>query len=206
MKSANTKVLAKYNAIALVALLAGCSTLEAGSDYDKEANFSAYHTYAIVQAPTLPTPPALPAGLPESLNLPQAPALPNAAVAAAPGVTNPLVVQRIQDAIQQELTKKGYQQVANPLMADFKVQYSVGTQDRISISSYRGGPGWWGNSVDAHQYREGSLAINIFDARTNRPVWHGWANKEIGKDMEQASEQPIREAIAAAFAKFPASK
>jgi hypothetical protein len=209
-RPANSKVSTNYNAIVLVAVLAGCSTLEAGSDYDKQANFAAYHTYAIVQTPALPAPAglpsSLPSGLPETLRLPNAPALPNPAVAGVAGVTNPLIVQRVQDVIQQELTKKGYQQVANPSMADFTVQYTIGAQDRIAIDSYRNGPGWWGRGVDAHQYREGSLAINIFDARTNRAVWHGWANKEVGKEMEQSSEQPIREAIAAAFAKFPASK
>lgn len=209
-RPANFKVSVKYNAIVLVAVLAGCSTLEAGSDYDKQANFAAYHTYAIVQTPALPAPAglpsSLPSGLPETLRLPNPPALPNPAVAGVAGVTNPLIVQRVQDAIQQELTKKGYQQVANPSMADFTVQYTIGAQDRIAIDSYRNGPGSWGGGVDAHQYREGSLAINIFDARTNRAVWHGWANKEVGKEMEQSSEQPIREAIAAAFAKFPASK
>jgi hypothetical protein len=207
---ANAKVLVRSNAIVLVAVLTGCSTLEAGSDYDKQANFAAYHTYAIVQTPALPTPAglpsSLPAGLPESLRLPNAPVLPAPAVAGAAGVSNPLIVQRIQDGIQQELTKKGYQQVANPSMADFTVQYTIGAQERIEISSDRHGPGWWGGGVDAHQYREGSLAINIFDARTNRAVWHGWANKVVGKEMEQSSEQPIREAIAAAFAKFPVSK
>jgi hypothetical protein len=209
-RPANFKVSVKYNAIVLVAVLAGCSTLEAGSDYDKQANFAAYHTYAIVQTPALPAPAGLPSSLPsglsETLRLPNPPALPNPAVAGVAGVTNPLIVQRVQDAIQQELTKKGYQQVANPSMADFTVQYTIGAQDRIAIDSYRNGPGSWGGGVDAHQYREGSLAINIFDARTNRAVWHGWANKEVGKEMEQSSEQPIREAIAAAFAKFPASK
>lgn len=207
---ANAKVLVKSNAIVLVAVLAGCSTLEAGSDYDKTANFAAYHTYAIVQMPALPAPAGLPSslpgGLPESLRLPNVPALPNPAVAGVAGVTNPLIGQRVQDAIQQELTKKGYQQVTNPSMADFTVQYTIGAQDRIEINNYRNGPGWWGGGVDAHQYREGSLAVNIFDARTNRAVWHGWANKVVGKEMEQSSEQPIREAIAAAFAKFPASK
>jgi hypothetical protein len=42
----------------------------------------------------------------------------------------------------------------------------------------------------------------IFDAKTHRPVWHGWAKKELtSKDIAQ-SEQPIRRAVAAVLAKF----
>lgn len=54
-----------------------------------------------------------------------------------------------------------------------------------------------------HQYREGVLAIDAFDAKTHRPVWHGWAKKALTRqDMEQ-SGQSIREAADAVLAKFP---
>jgi hypothetical protein len=53
------------------------------------------------------------------------------------------------------------------------------------------------------QYREGTLSIDIFDVKSHRPVWHGWAKKELSrKDIEQ-SEQPIKHAVAAVLEKFP---
>lgn len=65
----------------------------------------------------------------------------------------------------------------------------------------RGIPG--GGAIDVRQYREGTLAIDIFDAHTNKPVWHGWAKKELTRSDIERSEAPIRTAVAAVLEKFP---
>ena len=58
-------------------------------------------------------------------------------------------------------------------------------------------------NIDVPQYREGTLAIDVFDGRTHRPVWHGGAQKELTrKDLEQCAE-PINEAVSSVLAKFP---
>ena len=62
---------------------------------------------------------------------------------------------------------------------------------------------YWGTGVDVHQYREGVLAVDAFDAKSHKPVWHGWAEKPLThRDMEE-SGQSIREAADAVLAKFP---
>jgi len=49
----------------------------------------------------------------------------------------------------------------------------------------------------------GTLAIDVFDGRTHRPEWHGWAQKELTrKDLEQSVE-PINKAVSTVLAKFP---
>jgi hypothetical protein len=172
-----------------VVVLASCSTLQVGSDYDRKASFANYHTFAI---------------MPREHR----------------DVRNPLVVQRAQDAITEELTRKGYRQVSDPNAADFTVDFTIGSRERTDINSYPEpyagmgwggwgwGPGWWGDpywgtQIDVRQVREGTLSIDIFDARTHRPAWHGWAKKDLSsKDIEQ-SEQPIRAAVASVLAKFP---
>jgi hypothetical protein len=171
------------------AVLASCTTLQVGSDYDRKASFANYHTFAIMQREHR-------------------------------GVHNPLVVQRAQDAITEELTRKGYRQVNDPSAADFTVDFTIGSRERTDINSYPEpyaglgwggwgyGPGWWGgpywgNEIDVRQVHEGTLSIDIFDGRSHRPEWHGWAKKDLSrKDIEQ-SEQPIRAAVAAVLAKFP---
>ena len=61
--------------IALAAVvLASCSTLQVGSDYDRKASFANYHSVALMQREHR-------------------------------GTRNPLVVQRTQDAITQELAR-----------------------------------------------------------------------------------------------------
>jgi hypothetical protein len=91
------------------------------------------------------------------------------------------------------------------------LSYTVGARDRIDVQSYpvrfRSAWGWgWtyvGREADVSTYREGTLAIDIFDGRTNQPVWHGWATKRITeRDVANAAEQiPI--AVAAILARFP---
>ena len=171
------------------ALVASCTTLQVGSDYDRKASFANYHTFAMMQREHRE-------------------------------VHNPLVVQRTQDAIAEELTRQGYRQVGDAAAADFTVDFTIGSREPTDINSYPEpyagigwggwgyGPGWWGGpywgtQIDVRQVHEGTLSIDIFDSRSHRPVWHGWAKKDLSrKDIEQ-SEQPIRTAVAAVLAKFP---
>jgi hypothetical protein len=57
--------------------------------------------------------------------------------------------------------------------------------------------------VDVRQYREGTLSVDVFDAHTHRPVWHGWAKKELTRSDMQNSTQAINNAVQAVLAKFP---
>jgi hypothetical protein len=165
-------------------LLASCATVQVASDYDRSANFSTYHTFTLMQRQHR-------------------------------GILNPLVATRAEDDISQELQRRGYTPATDSANTDFTVDFSIGAEDRININSYPaaymgplgGGPVWggpyWGSNLDVHQYREGTLAIDVFDAHTHRPVWHGWAKKELSpKDIEQPAE-PINKAVSSVLAKFP---
>ena len=61
----------------------------------------------------------------------------------------------------------------------------------------------WGPQVDARQYREGTLSIDLFDAHSHRPVWHGWAKKQLTKADMERSEAAIQEAVDKVLAQFP---
>ena len=179
-------------ALAAAMLTGGCATLQVGSDFDKSANFANYHSFALMKREHHGT---------------------NAA-------TNPLVVQRAEDAIKAELQRKGYKLVDDPGAADFVVDFTIGSQERTDVNSYPDpyvGPGWgwgrygwwggpyWGDNVDVRQYREGTLSIDAFDAHTHRPVWHGWAKKELSRSDVENSDEPIRKAVQSVLAKFPPS-
>ena len=168
--------------IAVVVAIAGCETMRVGSDYDHRANFSAYHRFAWL---TLEDPRAR--------------------------VMNPLVPRRVREAVDQALARKGYERVDDPAAADFVVDFTIGSRERIDVQSYpvpyRGPWGWgypyFGREVSVRRYRDGTLAIDVFDARTRQPVWHGWAKKELTRaDFENPGE-PIREAVDAVLASFP---
>jgi Domain of unknown function (DUF4136) len=179
--------------VAAVALaLSSCATLQVGSDYDRHVDFSKYRTFSLMQRQHRET-------------------------------HNPLVVQRTEDDITQALISKGYQHASDPGTADFAVDFTIGSRERTDINSYPQpyaaggwagwgwGPGWWGgpywgNTIDVRQVREGTLSIDAFDAQTHRPIWHGWAQKDLSRGDIEQSEQPIREAVQAVLAKFPPTR
>ena len=161
-------------------LLASCATKpEIVSDYDRSANFAAYHTFTLVQREHR-------------------------------GIPNPLVATRVEGGITQALQRRGYTLAADPVSADFAVDFTIGAQDRTDIYSYPApyaapllGGAFWGSNLDVRQYREGTLAIDVFDQHTHRPVWHGSAKKELTrKDLEHPAE-PISDAVTSVLAKFP---
>jgi len=172
--------------LGLVLGVAGCSTLRVTSDYDRSASFAGFHNVAWLAREHH-------------------------------GTSNPLIQQRAHDAIQAELTGKGFSFVADSAAADFVVDFTIGSQDRLDVNSYPlpyGGPwywadgGWWGTTywgpnVDVHQYREGTLSIDVFDGRTHRAVWHGRAQKDLTSADIANSEGPIRTAVQAVLAQFP---
>jgi hypothetical protein len=176
----------RLSALALIAIwLSACATLRVGSDFDRTASFSGYHAFAF---------------LPQQRH----------------NSRNPLVTQRVRDAIEAVLTGRGFTFVSNMADADFVVDFTIGSRERTDVESYPapytgwygGYGGWWGYSywgagVDVRTYREGTLAIDIFDAHTYRPVWHGWAKKELTDDDLEHSEGPIRTAVGTVLSRFP---
>jgi hypothetical protein len=124
-------------------------------------------------------------------------------------IQSALVEQRTYDAIREQLTSKGFTYVPDPAQADFVVDFSIGSQDRLNSKSYPTnfaglwGPGAWGNQVDIRWYQQGTLAIVAFDVRSGRGIWHGVAEKELSQSEMEHSEEPIREAVTAVLVGFP---
>ena len=171
--------------LAAALVVTGCASLKVATDYDRSADFSGFHRFAL---------------MPREHH----------------GSRNPLVVQRAQDAIEAELARKGFSYISDPAAADFVVDFTIGSQERMDVQSYPSayvGPYWgysgwwgshyWGNEIDVHQYREGTLSIDVFDAHTHKPVWHGWARKELTQSDQEHSEGPIHAAVKAVLSTFP---
>ena len=172
--------------LALVSLVGACATVAVGVDFDSHASWSGYRQYAWLER-------------------------------ARGGSRNPLIVQRARDAIEAELLAKGFTRVDDAASADFVVSFTIGSRERVEVESYPApytgpwywadrswwGYPYWGTPVDVHEYREGTLAIDVFDAHSRRPVWHGWAKKELTLSDIQHSEDSIRNAVRAVLARFP---
>jgi hypothetical protein len=175
-------------AAACVTLLGGCATtLNAHFDHDASQDFSAYRTFAWIADQPMIAPPDDVARV------------------------SPLNRRRIEEAIEKALSEKGFQKVSDRAAADFVVSYSVGARDRIDAHSFPApyadvwhwGRHYYGHDVDVDVYREGTLAIDVFDTRTHQPVWHGWASRRITEyDVRHAAEQ-IPPAVVSILSNFP---
>lgn len=183
-----TSMLRAGLAVAVLGLLAACATtLPVRTDYDRQADFGRYHSFAWVSDNPLLVP-----------------------VGGSPEVS-PMTRRHIVSAIETALESKGYTRTADRKDADFTVAYTVGTRDRIDIDSYpvayRGGWYWrrsfWYYEVRTWTYQEGTLAIDIFDRASHQPVWHGHTSKRITASDRANPAPVIQEAVNAILAKFP---
>jgi len=165
-------------------LSVGCAGVQARSDFDPNAHFDTYRSFAWLGEPGTLT-----------------------GGAGTEGV-DPLLARRIRESIESQLEARGYRKLDDPAAADFAVSFSVGRQEKIQIES---GPtlgggrygygGWYAGSVSATSYTEGTLAIDIFDGKSHLAVWHGWASKRVNQTTDRAVL--VDEAVSAILAKFP---
>jgi hypothetical protein len=118
---------------------------------------------------------------------------------------NPFLNQRIRDALDRSLANAGYSQ-ATEGEGDMIVAFTVGARDRVDVTdwgpvapyypgygrAYRYGWAYSYREVDVRTVTEGSLALDVFDAASDRPVWHGIASSRISS--QGASDELIQAA------------
>jgi uncharacterized protein YceK len=176
-------------------VLSGCaSTFKATHDSDPGHDFSGYRNWAWINANPM-------------------------TVGATERIPNPLLESRIMDSVENALRTKGYTKVADPEAADFVVAFTVGSREEIKVDSYPtmsagyGYPGRWGGAyyggyyggtqTTVRQYTKGTLAIDIFDIKTHKPVWHGSATKSIYDSDRENLEATVNDAVGAIIDGYP---
>jgi hypothetical protein len=165
-------------------------TLKVSSDYDRSVNFSAYKTFSLYYL-----------------------------------VTNKNVTElnedRIWNSIRVEMLKKGYKEdnrrpdiVVNALSVVKNKKYVTASS---SVYGYGGAYrpyGYWNRGVgvasgttivQASNYKEGSLLIEVVDTQTNKLVWEGTGNAEFEKQPKNPDEA-ISNAVTKILASFPQGK
>lgn len=169
----------------VTALMVSCGTgLKVSTDYDRTADFAGYKTYSIFN-------------LKASENVSQ------------------LNQERIVKYIKVEMAKKGFKETsANP---DLMVNAFTVLKDKRGIqasTSYYGFGGvyrpygYWGapvagyTSVSTYDYKDGSLLIDVVDARSQKMIWTGTGSAEVYKKPKNP-EEVISEVVAKVMAGFP---
>lgn len=122
------------------------------------------------------------------------------------GGGNPFVYERVQNAMDASLARAGYTLVAEGT-GDMELAFTLGARDRVDVTNwgpvgpyypgygrnYRYGWAYQYSDVDIRTVSEGSLAFDVFDAKTDRPIWHGMASSRISSSG--ASDELIQAAV-----------
>lgn len=172
-------------------LLTACGSTGPVIDYDKTADFAAYKSFAFIDDTPL-------------------------VIGEGAGASSPLLEGRLMRATESAMQAKGLRKVANAESADFAIRFTVGARDKIQVNSYPepyrpyyGGWGWGGSyyagvsHTDVRQYTEGTLAIDIYDVKAHKPVWHGVATKRITDKMRNNPDETVTQAVNAILVNFP---
>ncbi len=164
------------SAVALLAAIVACSTVEVSSDFDPAANFSQYKTFAFapmkefneITAGRIET--AITQAL-EAKGLKKAADKPDLAIEVAAKISN-----------QKQINSTGWGGYG------------------------WGGYGWGGgmSTTTVQDIAVGTLLVALVDANTNKLVWRGTATKTLseGSSGEQKQEA-LNNAVKKMFAKFP---
>lgn len=170
------------------ALLAACATgPQVRTDYDPTANFSQYRTWSFYS----------PIAMEES------------------GYST-WISDRIKDNVRREMDARGYRYVAEG--SDLQVNFQGVVQDRTDVwtmpradtqwfynyrrKAYVAVPVWY-DDTQVSRYREGTLTVDLVDARRNRMVWTGAAIGRVVKKTPDEKMAEVDEAINAIFLQYP---
>jgi|ERR1700693_5250866 len=127
-----------------------------------------------------------------------------------PQMEDPLMNERIVNAINSELTSKGWTLVTEG--ADVGVATHVATKQKHTLNTFYDGFGGWGwhrwgggmgmatTTVDT--YTVGTLVVDLFDTHTKQVIWRGWASDALPDDPKKETKKLDKD-IEKLFKNFP---
>ena len=170
--------------IVATSLFAGCSGMSISSDFDPTAvdKMKTYKAYSWLPAPQT-----------------------------RKRSTDQFVAKRITMATEHALQKKGMERALTGA-PDFLVGWHGAIDSKLqysTVNTYYGyGWGYWGGmgttQTYATEYNQGSLIIDIVDAKTNELVWRGVAQAEVYPQSDpDYRNQQIDSAVSKILSQFP---
>src|SRR6202007_2901208 len=148
------------------------------TDFDHQANFSQYKTYSWQEVKP----------------------------------ANSLWDARIKTAVDAQLESKGWTQVDTA--GDVAIVAIKTTQTQRSLQTFYDGfgGGWrWrgfggmGEAITTEQdYKEGTLVVDLYDAKTKQLIWRGSAEDTLSNKADK-NEKNLDKGVAKMFKKFPPS-
>lgn len=178
-----------YLVVLMALLTAACATVKTGVDYDEGVDFSQYRTAAWAGDEVV--------------------------VSRMSEAVSPLTTKRIKMAIEAELVRRGIEFQRTGEGAGLSVIAVVGAREKLDRKIYpirhHGDGNWCGTTCYepdyvSRTYTEGTLSVDLFDAASDEPIWHGWAKKSITNADRENPKRGIEDAVAKMFDGFPPSR
>ncbi len=146
------------------------------TDFDHQANFSQYKTYSWQQVKT----------------------------------PNPLWDSRVKSAVDAQLAAKGWTRVDSD--GDVAIVAMKTTQTQRTLQTFYDGfgGGWrwrgfggFGESTTTEQdYKEGTLVVDLYDAKTKQLIWRG-STEDTLSDKAAKNEKNLDKGVVKMFKDFP---
>jgi len=173
----------KFLPLLFLLVLSSCSSVKVASDFDKNADFSQYKTYAFYKS-----------GI-DKVEI------------------SDLDKRRILTAIDKELTAKGFSKSDNP---DLLINIFTKSRQQVDVNQFNAGWGygwgwgwnpwmWGGRNTSVSTYTEGTLYIDLVDAKKKELVWQGEGIGVLTRNMNKKEER-IQEFVQKILAKYPPEK
>jgi hypothetical protein len=179
----------------LVAILclSGCATKpHVSTDYEASYNFAALKSFAVKSAKQ---------DTKENI------------------LISPFTLSHIHSLVNSELAKR-YQSMGESSIPDFYVTYHVVMEEKLEPGAYDQmyGFGYWGRGYrypssifyrphldgGVRVYNQGSLIIDMVDAKTQQPIWRGVSEKRLNKGLSpQKQREILTSAVLEVLAQFP---
>ena len=173
----------KFLPLLFLFVLASCSSVRVAADFDKNADFNQYKTYAFFKS-----------GI-DKVEI------------------SDLDKRRILTSIDRELAAKGFTKSENP---DILVNIFTKSRQQVDVTQFNAGWGygwgwgwnpwmWGGRNTTVSTSTEGTLYIDLVDAKKKELVWQGEGVGVLTQNSKKKEER-IQEFVQKILATYPPEK
>ena len=163
-------------------LLSACSSVNVNSDYDKKVDFTQFKTFAFHKT-----------GIDKA-------------------TISDLDKKRILHSIDEVMSSKGFSKSEKP---DLLIAFFTKEREQVNVNQYNSGWGYgwgygwnpylWGGNTTISRYSEGTLYIDIIDAKKKELIWQGEGEGVLTKDTNKKDEK-IKEFVTKILEQYPPQK
>ena len=119
---------------------------------------------------------------------------------------DPFFKDQVQGAVEKQLAARGIV-LASAARPDLLIHYHANIARRIDVNRVDRSSGYCAEEAcpPEMEYEAGTLVLDVVDARTNRLVWRGWAQRSVEDVLNNHDRMArmITEAVARMLQRFP---